>query len=141
MSDQTLSINVSSLKSLFTDLRRAGPILVKEFTTNLEKAGDLVETRAKAYAAFSDRIPRSIAMKRRGAVITVQAGNANAPHAAALENQGVIGNFRHPVFGRDIWVNQPSQPFLHPALEDEAPEVEILILSAVDQAFLSTGWH
>jgi len=140
MSD--LTIDVSQLKKLATDLRRASPQLAKDFLTQLGRAGDVVALAAKEKADFSTRIPATIKVRRRGTRVRVQAGGETAPHAAAFEHDGYGGSFRHPVFGNyDVWVSQPAHPFLRPALEETLPEVELFVVQAVDDAFISAGWR
>src|SRR5438105_3625133 len=97
MSD--LTIDVSQLKKLATDLRRASPLLAKSFLAELGRAGDVVAQSAKEKASFSSRISGTIKVRRRGVAVRVQAGGDAAPDAAPFEHGGVGGSFRHPVFG------------------------------------------
>lgn len=137
-----LSIDVSQLKPLARDLRRAEPLLAKNFLTSLGKAGDVVAQSARQKADFSTRIPGTVKVRRRGVAVRVQAGGNLAPGAAAIDNRGRTGTFRHPVFGnRNVWVSQQAHPFLEPARDEHLGDLEQLVLNAVDQAFVSAGWH
>ncbi len=98
-------------------------------------AGRLVAEAAKKKAAFSSRIPSSIEVKVMGrGMAVVTAGGDAAPEAAPLENKGKRGQFRHPVFGHAVWVNQTAQPFLYPALLENADAAAEIIQGAVDKA-------
>lgn len=144
-----LSIDVTQLKTLSADLRRVSPTLQKEFLKELGRAGDVVASAAKVKASsFSganrtDRIAKSIKVRRRGVSVRVIAGGPGAPEAAPINNAGLGGTFRHPVFGKrdDPWRSQPAHPFLQPALEENVLEVDALIFAAVDDAFIVGGFR
>lgn len=132
----------SELRDLAADCKRAAAGLQKDFFADLARGGEVVAVAARQNASSfprkgdgSTRIADSVAVKRRGPRVKVQAGGPDAPHAAPLENQGRRGVFRHPVFGNyDVWADQPARPFLAPAAEESADDVERLILRAVDIA-------
>lgn len=137
-----LTVDVSQLKTFARDLRRADPILAKNFLTGMARSGDIVALAAKRNAAFSTRIPASIKVRRRGLAVRVQAGGDKAPDAAPFEHGGLAGTFRHPVFGnRNVWVTQRAHPFLTPAVEQTAVPFEAEILAQVDKTFVEAGWH
>ncbi len=125
-------IDTSELKRFAADCKAAVPGLEKEFYASLAAAGEIVAARARSKAP-SSRIAGTIHTRRRGVRVRIEAGGDAAPHAAPLENHGVPGSFRHPVFGNyDNWVSQPARPFLTPAAEESVGEVEAAVLRAVD---------
>ena len=102
-------IDVTNLKDLARDLRKADPALAKAMLRRVKDAGDLVaaeaKTRADAITTGNQpasgpphgTISSSIKVQRRGVSVSVVAGGAKAPHAAAIENNGK-GHVRHPIF-------------------------------------------
>lgn len=111
----------------------------------LRAAGEQVRREAVVNASWSSRIPATIRVetsfrKNREGVV-VRAGNANAPHARPYEGITRRGDtFRHPVFGTDIWVAEPTRPFLLPAAESAGPSAEAMILEAMDDVGQSLGF-
>lgn len=127
---------------LAVNLRRLPVEARKELRPQLRAAGELVRATAASNAGWSSKIPASLQVatsgsERRSAVAVV-ARRAMAPHARPYE--GVTGNtqFRHPVFGRDVWVSQACRPFLRPAVVSEQRHVVDLIGFAVDRALTRT---
>ncbi|GAB1823577.1 HK97 gp10 family phage protein [Herbidospora sp. RD11066] len=91
----------------------------------LRKVVDPIFVQAKANAAWSSRIPGAMRItttfsgRRPGIAITVS--KKKAPNARPLENLGMQGMIRRPVFGhRDRWVQQRARPFLFPAVTAKA---------------------
>lgn len=135
MTDSFVVVNVSGLKELAAVCKIAGPELSADLYKALGAAGELVAARARSNAKFSKRIPGSIAVKRRGLNVKIQAGGDAAPDAAPFEHGGSPGMFRHPVFGnRENWVSQAAHPFLTPAVNEVADAASVLVLAAVDSA-------
>lgn len=126
---------------LAANLRRLPAETRRELRPALRAAGEVVRASAARNASWSSRIPSSLsvvtsAVSTRSAVAVV-ARRAVAPHARPLE--GVTGNatFRHPVFGRDVWVSQACRPFLRPAVAAEQGHVVDLLAASVDRALRS----
>jgi len=141
----TTKIDVSELKDLGKVLRKAAPAVARDFNKGLLAYGELVATTAKGNAGFSSRIPGTIKARRRAQSVTVMAGGSSAPHAAAYENKGRQGTFRHPVFrtatNPDTWVNQQAHPFLGPAAEADLEKGLLIIVTEVDRAITQAGLH
>lgn len=89
----------------------------------VREAGKVTRDAIAAEASFSSRIPGSLRVRAtyaaRGAVVRVEAQRKKAPHAAAINNRGRPGWFRHPVYGRPdrtrkewTWVKQQGVPFM-----------------------------
>ena len=116
----------------------------------------------------TDRIESSIKVVRRGLSIRVVAGGDSAPESAPLEHNGLEGVFRHPVFdktgervasnSRSIrrgliskkqlrqagvadWVTQTARPFLAPAADAKADEIEAALLDAIDAGLAAVGFE
>lgn len=109
---------IGELGKIPKDLRRA-------LRPALLKVAAPVLAEAKRNAAWSTRIPGATRIttnftgRRPGIAITVS--KAKAPHARPLENLGMRGTFRRPVFGhRDRWTTQRARPFLFPAVTSKA---------------------
>lgn len=128
-------LDATELKTFARNLRAADPVVARHFGNAMKGAGELVATEARRRADFSSRIPSSIRVRRSGVNVTVIAGGAAAPHAAALDHGGEPGSFRHPVFGdTEVWVDQPAEPFLEPAGEEKQEAAATQIANAIDQA-------
>jgi hypothetical protein len=71
-----------------------------------------------------------------GSGVSVVAGGKAAPEAGPLENKGVQGPFRHPVYGNmRVWVSQDSHPFFHPAVDAARDKATKAALAALNEAF------
>lgn len=100
-------------------------------------AASPIVAQAKKNAAWSTRIPGAIRVRSqftgKNAGVTIRVALRTAPHGRAFEDlsgKSRNGTFRHPVFGRDRWVNQKTRPFIAPAVRDHREDT----LAAVDQA-------
>ena len=133
-----LTIDLSGLDQIAKGLAKSAPEVRKALKEGLERGARAVADDARALSSWSDRIPGSIRTEVRGIRSKVIAGNAEAPHAAAFENRGVPGFFRHPVFGRPgvgragwTWVTQGARPFMRPAAEANAPRTAAEVMRTV----------
>lgn len=134
-----MPIEYSGVRELARALGRMPAELRLELRPELRKAGQIVADQAKANASWSTRIPGAISVSTsttsRTGGVAVRVDHIKAPHARPLE--GVTGNgiFRHPVFGnRSNWVDQPTRPFLFPAVRAKQAEAKALIAEAVRSA-------
>lgn len=100
---------------------------------------------ARRRSSWSTRIPNSLRIKvsfakRRGGVLLV-ADRRRAPHARPFE--GVTGRtfFRHPVYGRDVWVRQRTRPFLGPAVDARLLTLVTEINKLADQVARDAGFR
>ena len=136
------TVDVSGLKQLALDLKRADAEGSKLFLKAISTAGDVVAAEARSKANFSTRIPGSVKVRRRGLIVRVVAGGTAAPDAAPLDHRGLGGTFRHPVFGdRETWVSQPAKPFLENSAEEKVGEFGLLVEAAAVDAFVLAGWR
>lgn len=108
----------------------------REVRPHIRRAADGLLQQVRANASWSTRIPAATRLKvsftQRGGGISVITDSKAAPHARPLEggSQGRRGVNRHPVFGRDTWVDQPTRPFFFPAVRQH----EDRVVSEVQQA-------
>lgn len=135
--DAFIGCDATQLKTLARALRDGEPVLAREFHNALVRSADIVAVLARANAAreglndIGPVTPFSTTTK-----VGVRVGAGRKPHsgeAAAFENKGIPGTFRHPVFGNyDVWRPQQARPFLTPAAEAALPQVEEQVNLAVD---------
>jgi hypothetical protein len=137
------SIQVDGFKNAARDLKAAGPQFKKQLNAGLKGAVSGVVADAKSNADFSPAIARSIRSSASSNGVSIVAGGNSAPAAAAFENNGLPGTFKHPVFGSKTtsWVNQKAHPFLAPAIN---ANVNTTLLdaaqAAMDQVLLDAGF-
>jgi hypothetical protein len=121
------------------------PLEVRKRLKVVVKAGAVsVAAQAKTNAAYSSRIPGAVRVRSKlgteltGVGATVVVSAAKAPDARVLElgntDSASTATFRHPVFGRDVWVSQPMRPFLFPALESKHKGIVESIYAAIESA-------
>lgn len=123
------------ITALVKNLAVAEPAMRKELPKRLRKAVAPIVAAAKDNAAqVSPGKPIKIGTRvrlvgRNGASIKILATSpSDGPLAGLLErgakgSKGNSGSFRHPVYGnRNVWVDQPTQPYLQPALDAHQDE-------------------
>jgi hypothetical protein len=139
--EASFAIDTSQLKELGKRLRAAEPALSKQLRVRLRGLGNVVADEARARSEWSTRIPGSLKVRVAGFSVKI-VGNADgtAPDAAPLEHNGAGGTFRHPVFGNaDVWVEQRARPYLAPALEAKAAEIELMATDIIDSTLREVG--
>jgi hypothetical protein len=135
-----LKSDASQLRNLAKQLRTADARLYRAAQRSIRAVGDEVAERARRNAEWSTRIPPTVTTRASGVTsVIVRAGGAQAPEAKPLEHAGAEGTFRHPVFGnRQVWVDQPARPFLHPAalehLQEDAEAVAAALSAEVERS-------
>lgn len=143
-----VGIDTSELKTLARDLRKLDPAVGRNFTRGVKTVGDIVAGKAKENARSfpragdgTDRIEGTIKVQGGFTTLRVVAGGEEAPEAAAIENKGQAGSFRHPVFGdRENWVDQTAHPYLAPAGDDGADASEAALLEVIDASLREVGF-
>ena len=130
---------VSQFPKLPVEIRR-------ELRPLLKKVGQPALLAARRNASFSARIPKatklSISLTKRGAGMKLVTSRILADHARALEHRGQEGMFRHPVNkAKTVWVSQPAQPFLLPAVVPITKNIDQEIGKIVDQVARSHGFR
>jgi len=119
--------------------------LRSQLRPGLRKAGKVVADDVKLRSGWSARIPRatrvSVTFSGRRPGVSVVVNKNKAPNARPLEHQGRTGTFRHPVFGKDIWVAQRARPFLYPALRAKGGAAAAEIADVVDRVTREAGFR
>lgn len=126
------AINASEFRKAARALRLAQPMLYAELGRSLKEAGNAVANDARVISGeHSESIPETIRVKRRGLAVAVVAGGADVPIAGLYElgnKGGKSGStFRHPVYGKDVWVDQPRFPFLAPAGRQNRAKIDAIV--------------
>lgn len=125
--------------ALFSKQLQNVPVeLRKELRPRIRNAAGTLQKQIQANASWSTRIPAATKVRvgfgSRNPGVTVFVDAEAAPHARPLEfgSQGRSNVNRHPVFGRDIWVDQDARPFFMPAVQQVEQSVVSEIQSAID---------
>lgn len=136
-------IDAAELRAFAKAARSADSTVARQLRGGVRAAGELVAADARKRADWSTLIPGSITVTAAGPIARVYAGGDAAPHAAALNNAGRAGSFRHPTNawarkdrGEWKWADQTARPFLEPALEANAETAADLIVASVERGFL-----
>lgn len=128
------SVQIDGLSEFLRDLKKLEPEVSKGFRTRLRKAVKVVADDARR------RAPKKSGKLAKGIVPSVTNTGvvlrSKAPHARMHEFGG-----RHRVFGRDVWVFQPAQPHVFPAVKDGRAEVDKEALAALDDAIKEIGFR
>lgn len=133
----SVSINATSLKTFSAALRREQPALRTRMLRQLRVAGKLVADEAKDHGPKQAKF--SVSTAAGGVTVTVK----GPPIVGLLENgssgSSNASSWRHPTYGHDPWVTQPTHPYLAPALEAKREEALVLILEAVDETVIAAA--
>ncbi len=127
-----LRILVGELGELPNDIRR-------DLRKGLREAGQEALNQARSNASWSSRIPGALSLRvytsgpRAG--VSLRVDSSKAPHARPYEGIGGRGDsFKHPVFGGETWVSEPTRPFLAPAAQKTRPRVMAAAEHAIQTA-------
>ncbi len=133
-----MGVEFTSIRLLAAHMGGIPKETAAELRPKLRAAAELVANQAKVNASYSSRIPGAIkvstSLTSRNGGAGVRVDSRKAPHSRALEGTQDTASFRHPVFGRDAWVDQPTRPFLFPARDAKLQEVKALVADAVRSA-------
>lgn len=144
MGDAAFGVDAQGFKKFQADIRRADPkaqrLLLKRIK---DRVSEVIVPAAQSKASFSSRIAGSIKVSSTAKGVSVKAGGPTAPHAAAFENRGVFGKFRHPVFGQrdQKWAEQDAHPFLTPAGEEHEADLVDAAIQGVDDWVTEIGFR
>ena len=143
MADEMLVFDGAGLDELARDLRAAARDFRRETDRTLAKIGAELYALAKQIAGeHSSTVAGTIRLRALPGMIVISAGSDAVPIAALWElgNKGTHNSgrvqgvwFRHPVFGRDVWVNQRRYPFLRPAADYERKSIRKLMDATYDR--------
>lgn len=128
------------LQQLAKALRDVDPLMRKQLPARLREAAKPIRDDANSRKP-SPKIRVGTRVKlnsRKGASVAVVASSPKKPPLAGLLEAGNkgsrnTGSFRHPVFGnRNVWVTQPTKPYLRPAGQAHAEEARQRIEEIID---------
>lgn len=135
-SSTSITVNTRELKDFAKVISHEIPEVGRRLRRQLRAAGEIVasDAREKAAAAMSapPRIAvrvsglRSVSVVARGPVITRLLEEGNKASSS-------MSSFHHPVYGNNVWVNQPMHPYLRPALWERGEEAVEAIAAAIDE--------
>jgi hypothetical protein len=134
----------SFVAEIARDMRALEPATRKAVRPALRQAGQIIADDTRRRVSWSSRIPQTVRVQtsfrvdREGVVVLM--GNTSTPHARPIEHLGVAGTFRHPVHGKDIWVQQAARPALFPAAAENAGRVTDELRAALDAAATELGF-
>ncbi len=136
----------AEIHQLREDLGKIPSELSRALRPELRRAAEPIAADARVRAAWSTRIPRAIAVSthlgQRHPGVTLRVRGKIAPHGRALE--GITGNetFTHPVYGhRKRAVDQPTRPYLAPAVAAASDEVVDAVAGVVDRVAREQGFR
>jgi hypothetical protein len=127
---ESLGVRVVSrdLARLAVMAKAAAPELRRQIPKRLREAAEPVKADAERRKP-SQRITiglRTSLPAARGANVKITARSPSDPPLAGLLELGSQGSggryIRHPVYGRPPYVNQPTKPYLKPAIEAHKAE-------------------
>lgn len=134
------------IRRLVRDLGKIPKEVRQELRPAIRKVADVVVQDARRRASWSTRIPGAIRIginfssgSRAG--VTVIGSVKKAPHLRVYEHLGFEAPFRHPVYGRNVWVSQMARPFLFPSVAAHAEDVDKAIGEAIDQVAHKHGFR
>lgn len=125
------------LTQFFREFKTLPKDVQRETRPMLRQTADSPVSQAKRNASFSERIPGAIRVSlrfsKRFQGVTLQVNKNRAPHARPLENQGKPGQFRHRVFGKNVWVTQQARPFFYEVAEEWHDDVTQKLGQVIDR--------
>lgn len=134
-----IRVDGSEIRAFSEQLRDVPQDLRKGFRRNIKAASTGLVRDIQANYSWSSRIPGAVKTKvgfgARSAGVTVFVDRKKAPHARPLEFGNRSGANRHPVFGTDAWVNQPTRPSFLPAVRDNERKAVDAVQDAIDDTF------
>jgi hypothetical protein len=140
----TAKIDTSDFRRVAEQIRMLGPSLGQQLTLRIREAAEEVAEQAKKNAGWSKEIPKTIKVASvKGSTAEITAGGKYVPTAKWYEaGKTASGRWRHPLFGNTKkWYPQtrPLRPFLTPALEDQRPNIEAKVATALTDAIHAAG--
>lgn len=133
-----MAVRYQAATAFSRQLRSVPKEFRRELRPKIRKASGRVAGRIKANAGWSSRIPGAVktqvSFSSRSGGVRVFVDSKAAPHARPLEfgSQGRGSVNRHPVFGRDVWVDQPTRPFFMTAVRESEQDVVMEVQDAID---------
>lgn len=136
------------VRKLVNDLRKISGQVSRELGKEFKRAAGPVADQARANASWSSRIPGAIStgvsQSRRFPGAQIKVAKGGAPHARLYEfgSGRRSQSFRHPVYGnRENWVEEPTRPFIRPAIRAKGEGFIKACDRAVDTAARANGFR
>jgi hypothetical protein len=143
-----VSLSRAEISALAKDLGTVDVVMRRQLPKRLREAAKPVVDQARTNAAAVSKQIRigtrvKLASRRGASVKIIGYSPGNIPLAGLLE-RGNKGNayaratFRHPVYGHtDRWVDQPTQPYLQPAVDAKRKEAVDLASKVLDDVIVA----
>lgn len=135
-----IRINDAEFRAFADQLRGFPKELRRGLRKNIKAASQDLVRDIQSNASWSTRIPSAVKTRvgfgQRSAGVRVFVDSRIAPHARPLEfgSQGRSNVNRHPVFGTDVWVDQPTRPFFMKAVRSNQRQVVSKVQDAIDDS-------
>lgn len=135
------SLEGDDLNAIYRKLRQVDPKMAAALRNGVKRAAlpvvQAVKENAEAQGLHRAAAATTVAFSstsRLGITATIRTDHKKAPMARPLEygSQGRSIVNRHPVFGHDVWVDQPTRPYFWSAVRRTSPLVGNLIRNEVD---------
>lgn len=139
-----MELDFNEVTTFTQQLRDAPRETRREVANAIRKEAKPLLRDMQSRASWSSRIPGALQMRvsgsgKKAGSVRITVDHRQAPHARPYEGvqQRGSGMFRHPVFGRDWWVSEPTRPFFMPAVRAHGPRIRGAIEDAVIKALPS----
>jgi hypothetical protein len=156
-------------KDLYRELRQAGlPIVddIKAAVLAIPSKSDSATTDARSRRAMArygkskarnktiakfdrkaglrETIARAVkqSVSASGGTITIKVDADMLPNNQRMlpwDLEGV-SRWRHPVYGHDVWVTQPSHPFFFATVDRDLPVFDVAVNKVIDEAAAAAGF-
>lgn len=136
------------LNNVYRSIRKVDPALASAIRKGVKAAAApvLAEVKSSAEAQglnrAADATTVAFSSTSRQITATIRTNLKRAPYARAIEygSQGSGGRYdRHPVFGTDTRVNQPTRPYFWPAVRRSSGRSQAQIAAALRAAMRIAG--
>lgn len=136
--------NIAKLQQIRKDVGKFPKDLTRKLRPALRQSGEEPLARIKKDSAWSSRIPGatrlSVTFTSRFTGVSIVTDKKKAPNARPYEHGGSPGQFRHRVFGRNVWVYEPARPFMSPAAKEWFDGMDEKIGKVIDEVIRPYGF-
>lgn len=136
--------SLRKLQQIRKDMGKFPQDLTRKLRPVLRESGQEPLAEIKKDAAWSRRIPGatrlSVTFTSRFTGVSIVTDRKKAPHARPFEHGGNPGQFRHRVFGKDVWVYEPARPFMGPTAKKWFDGMDEKIGQVIDEVITPYGF-
>lgn len=141
-----VEIDGYAFQALQRDIRSLDRKVANQLQRQLRQVvTDTIIPTARSNAGWSSRVPGAIKPKVTQKYVGARVDRKVAPHGRPFEGLQTglrnRGFFRHRVFGRNVWVNQKTRPFLAPAFDANRETAAEAAKQAVADAAKEVGFR